>query len=410
MPIAAVNLTAEFATSASVFGGVPGTGTGNSFFGLIRPDNGTETSNSTAGFLSGTLNAATGAFTGTVLVDGMSQAINATFYGDGSAVFTVGTAKSRSLTFGGRTLNLSLNTTGAKDQISASLTTASGTSSGVAKRTIYSATNAFASNGTYTVALPSKTQDPAVDLTTYPQGDGFATLTLTNTGGVTITGTLADNTTFTATTALVDGNEAPFLAQILTPGSTTAKAGSLSGTLKIDLTQADSDLTGAGLLWIRPSVTQQGGSTPASLATQLYTDGWPDGIAVDAVGARYDNTRLVQDSLRIAAVPPGTGNGKLQFADGKLTGAITKANFNINGSTVTKIPASDSSFTLTVMQSSGAFSGTIRPNWTPTATALPAFKGIILQKGANQGGFGFFLSNVLGDLNPESGGVSLSKP
>jgi hypothetical protein len=125
----------------------------------------------------------------------------------------------------------------------------------------------------------------------------------------------------------------------------------------------------------------------------------PEKLKIDVAG--------IADRVVALAVPPGS-YFNLQFADGKLTAQITKTNFNINGSTVTKIPAADTSFTLTTTATFGAFTGTIRPNWMPTATALPAFKGIILQKGANQGGFGFFLSNIPSDLDPQSGGVSLT--
>jgi len=416
MPTTSLNVTAEFATSSSVFAGAAGTGTG--FFGLIRPETGTATSNATVGFLTGSLTATTGLFTGSILVDGVTQAISATFYGDGSPIFTVSGTKQKSLSFGGRTLTLSLNTGGGNDEITATLTSGGNTSSGVAKRAIYTATNpvaagllnATATTGLATVVFPFKAQTPAVDATTYPQGDGYASIAITNAGAMTITGTLADNTTFSATTALVEGNEVPFFGQILTPGSTTVRGGSFSGTLKLDTVPADSDLTGTDLLWIRSTVTQQSGTTAAVLATQIYTAGWPNGILVDALGALYNRTLTVQTSLGLGALDAVNGNGKLQFADGKLTTGITKTNFNVNGSTVTKIPASDTSFTLTVTQTTGAFSGTIRPNWTPTATALPAFKGIILQKGANQGGFGFFLSNIPSDSDPESGGVSLGKP
>ena len=76
-----------------------------------------------------------------------------------------------------------------------------------------------------------------------------------------------------------------------------------------------------------------------------------------------------------------TGNGKLESADGKLPTPVIKTNFDITGNTVAKIPIAD-----------------------------PTFRGIILQKGANRGGFGFFLSNIPADLDPESGGVTLSKP
>ena len=64
---------------------------------------------------------------------------------------------------------------------------------------------------------------------------------------------------------------------------------------------------------------------------------------------------------------------------------------------------------LSLTQSSGAVSGSFTPDWANAAPSKPAFKGILLQKGANKGGFGYFLSNVVGDTNPESGGVTLSK-
>ncbi len=51
--------------------------------------------------------------------------------------------------------------------------------------------------------------------------------------------------------------------------------------------------------------------------------------------------------------------------------------------------------------------GTFTPGWT--SARLPAFHGVLLGKGANQGGWGFFLSNQTGDLNPESGSVLLAK-
>jgi phosphodiesterase/alkaline phosphatase D-like protein/uncharacterized protein YjiK/2',3'-cyclic-nucleotide 2'-phosphodiesterase (5'-nucleotidase family) len=415
MPTAAVNLTAEFATASSLFAGATGTGTG--FYGLIRPESGTATSNATVGFLSGTLSSSTGVFTGTILVDGVSQAVNATFYGNGTSTFPAGTAKQNSLTFGGRTLSLSLNTDEDKDEISVTLTSAGNTSSGVTKRAIFSATNTApaallnaTTSGFATLVFPSTTQSSGISTSAYPQGDGFGQIALTSAGLLTIVGTLADNTSFTASTALVEGGEAPFMAQILTPGSTTARGGSFGGTLKFDTTLADSDVTGLNMLWIRPSVTEVSGTTAAALATQLYTAGWPSGIQVDALGALYNKALTVQVGLGLGVTNPTAGNAKLTFSDGKLTSGIVKTNFNVNGSVVAKIPTTDTSFTLTTTASTGSFTGSIAPNWTPTATALPTFKGIILQKGANQGGFGFFLSNQPSDTDPESGGVSLTKP
>jgi hypothetical protein len=299
---------------------------------------------------------------------------------------------------------LSLNTAGAKDQIAASLTSGGNTSTGTAKRAIYSSSNKFAHPGTYTIALPAKTQNPAVGESTYPQGAGYGILTLSDTGAATISGTLADDTAFTATTALVEGNELPCLAQLLTPGSTTLRGGSFSGTLVVDTAQANTDLTGTDLLWFRPSVTQ--GST---VTTRLYTSGWPTGIRVDALGARYNKALTMQNALGLGSTHTSNGNGQLVFTDGKLTASVTQTKFNINGSVVTKIPSNNTNFNLAVNQTTGGFSGSFKANWTSPATALPTFKGITLQKGPNPSGYGFFLSNRSGDLDPESGSVTLTK-
>jgi hypothetical protein len=401
MPTESVDATAEFATSSSVFAGAGGAG--NSFYGLLLPQGQTAAGNATVGFLTGTLTSTTGAFSGRVLVDGVNQAFSATFYGNGDAVFTTGTTRSNSLTFGGRTLTLSLNTAGAKDQIAATLTSGGNTSTGTAKRAIYSSSNKFAHPGTYTIAFPAKTQNPAIAQTSFPQGVGYGTLTLSDTGMATLSGTLADDTSFTGSTALVAGDEIPFLAQLHTPGSTSLRGGCFNGTLVFDTAQLDTDLTGTDLLWIRPSVTQ--GST---VATRLYTGGWPTGIQVDAVGARYNPALTVQIGLGLGPINSTAGNGNLAFAADKLTSQVIITKFNVNGSVVTKIPANNTTFSLAVTQSSGAFSGTFTPNWTSPAASRPAFKGIILQKGDNRGGYGFFLSNRVNDNDPESGIVILS--
>ncbi|MDB6140526.1 MAG: filamentous hemagglutinin N-terminal protein, partial [Verrucomicrobiaceae bacterium] len=135
MPAADLPVAATFV--ANPFGGAAGTGSG--FQGLIHASTGTVSSNATEGFLAGTLTASTGAFTGKILVDGVSQPLAATFFGDGSSVFTVGTAKQASLVFGGRSLTLSYNAGTDNNQITATLASGAGGSTGVAARAVYSA-------------------------------------------------------------------------------------------------------------------------------------------------------------------------------------------------------------------------------------------------------------------------------
>ncbi|MFZ4764876.1 MAG: InlB B-repeat-containing protein, partial [Roseimicrobium sp.] len=418
MPSANTPITATFVT-------VPTTTGGNEFYGLIRPDAPAVSSSATEGLLSTTFTPGTGALSGKVFIAGTTQSFTATAFGDGSVYFKVGAVFQPTLTFGTRTLGLTYSAVSGQLAITLSNSADGSTSSGIAKRTLYSATSTVpaallnaGTKGNYTIAFAAKTQDPAIATNTYPQGDGYGTLALTNTGAVTLSGILADGSTVSGTSALVEGNSCPLYAQLVTPGqAATVKGGVFLGTLVFDTTQADSDVSATDLLWLRPDVTTlTPGSTAAAIAAaDLYTAGWPEGITVDAVGALYDKNVDVATALDLGAASP-TGNAKLTIADGKLTGTVTKTTFNIaphatvvGTSVVTKVPTTDTSYTLTTAQNTGAVSGTFTPNWTNAAPSKPAFKGILLQKGANKGGFGYFLSNAVGDTDPESGGVTLSK-
>jgi hypothetical protein len=79
---------------------------------------------------------------------------------------------------------------------------------------------------------------------------------------------------------------------------------------------------------------------------------------------------------------------------------------NINTTNVvTNVPATDKSFMLKIDSAKGAISGT----FTHTDGTKPAFDGRILQKGANQAAFGYFLTTKPKVINGsgESGGVTL---
>jgi hypothetical protein len=101
------------------------------------------------------------------------------------------------------------------------------------------------------------------------------------------------------------------------------------------------------------------------------------------------------------------------FSGAGLQPDVSVTRFNIQPSTtagatsVIKIPATNSSFTLAITQSSGLFSGTFTPNWTRAVLTKPAFKGVLLQKGASAGGYGHFHSNRSNDTDPEAGRVIL---
>lgn len=405
---------------------LPGMGEGNVFYGLLQPEAGTVAGNDTVGFVTGTLVPASGMFTGRVLIGGLSQAFIATIYGNGGAIFSIGSARQAALAFDGGTRSLALNFVAGRIQVRATANGGVQISSGSLGRAAYSSTNLLPSgllndkipatvavnNRAYlTVALPAKTQTPPLALESYPQGDGFGTLTLSNLGVATYAGTLADGSAFTASSGIISNGQIPFLAQLLTPGATT-RGGNLSGILIVDSAQADSDVTGTNLSWYRPSVTQITLGTPAAQASQRYTSGWPAGILVDAVGALYDRTRSVQDSLGLSVANPVAGNALILLTQGKLIADVSISQLNVVASAVEKIPAINSAFSLTLVPNLGSFSGVFTPNWTSPAAPRynPIYRGIILQKGASKGGYGYFLSNRVNDLDPESGRAILVAP
>lgn len=410
-------ITAHFVSNPFL----PPVGASNSFQGLLRPVDAADTANDTVAMISGTL-ATSGTFSGKVMVGGLTHSFAATFQGDGSSTFTVAKVKVSSLPLpNGRTLSLTFSS----GNIQATLVKAGITSTGTLQRGIYSATAkvpqallnrktsaalALKNQGFYTAAMPSKIQSPPRALTSYPQGDSYTTLTLKDDGTLSLSGVLADGSTLTATSLLVLGDEVPVFVQLNTPGSTSIKGASLSGTLTLQ-PGSTSDVTGTDLLWLRPSVTQLNGTTTAARATQLYTAGWPSGITLDLVGAQYDTSTPVQTILSLPLANTTTGNAQLDFMDGKLSADISVTDFYISGNTVAKIPATNKSFTLVISAPKATFSGTFTPNWSNAVSTKPAFRGIILQKGSEgTGGYGFFHSNRSGDLDPESGRATLGSP
>ena len=247
----------------------------------------------------------------------------------------------------------------------------------------------------YTVSFPSKTQS-GLTAEQYPQGDGYAAVAVKANGSVSVTGALADGTAYSASGKLhvVSGNtQSVSLHSLL-----YKKGGSIAVELVFDLdagTYADSDVLGANTLWIRPALPR----------ARYYPAGWPTGARIDATGSRYSATVG-------ASVLPGLGttspNAQLQFADGGLTSAQTR-NFDLSITNAFKNASTDTALKLTINKSTGLFNGV----FTHTDATKPAFKGIILQEGANAKGFGFFLSaptNTLGATGAGGGVTLLPKP
>ena len=256
-----------------------------------------------------------------------------------------------------------------------------------ADRAHYSTTNKVPVNlaGTatkpYTLVFPAKTQTPAKALNLYPQGDGYATMTVNVNGTVSLTGKLADETTLTASAPLSKLNLWPIFAQLYT------LKGSIAGMAA--LTDADGiteDVIGTNLQWFRP--TQN---------VQWYPNGWPAGISVDVNGARYvvpPATPLPVPSVfpGLLAVNATTGNATLTFTGGLLNPLPLPYNINIStANLMTNAPVAVSP-TMLITKTTGLITGTFTHTDGPTIKL--AYQGVIIQKGSKQGGWGYFMSRA----------------
>jgi len=249
--------------------------------------------------------------------------------------------------------------------------------------------------GVYSVALPSKAQSPVLATNLFPQGDGVGALSLSPAGAVTLKGNLADGTAYSLAGRLTAQGTVALHANLY------KKAGALAGVITF-ANAADSDVAGTDLLWIRP----------AQPRARYYPAGWATGIKVDAAGTAQSNVAATaanfgQGADDITGSSP-VGNASIVFADGGLTSTVTKG-VNINSTTgkVSLFPLTPTptDYKVTFSATSGAIGGF----FTHSDSTKPVIKAVLLNKGANKGGFGYFLSTppVTYGGSGFSGGVSL---
>jgi hypothetical protein len=417
-----LELTAQFV--ASPFAPVAGTYNGliqPSAGEPVRPDpepDGTASDTSTEGSFTASV-MSTGAFSAKLHLDALTYPVSGAFDKDGRARF--GPARELSITVP-RTnkpsliveLQIDLQTPGVNDRITGKVTAKNPTTSEITAVSFVDSDRAFytgltpgrtvdsyylgAANaaGKFTVMFPAREevdQTPGFTKDKYPQGYGYGTITVTKAGGASLACTLADGTAVTASATVAQTNRFPLFVRLYN------KLGFLSGFVQLDKTQADSDMSAASLHWLRPAIG----------TAQYYPLGWTPPILVDMMGAKYG----VEAGKSVVKAPHGVdlqaedadGNVRLTFADGKLASDQTKAANLSTSDVVTRVPADDLTFTLTVNRTAGTFTGTIEH----TDATKPTYNGVIYRKGALAGGYGFFLTKqpVPVDHLGESGGVTL---
>lgn len=229
-------------------------------------------------------------------------------------------------------------------------------------------------SGYYTLAFPRQAApNNGYATDQYPQGDGVGTVTVSPAGIASITATLADGTTVTASAPLSQGNVMPFFASLYSGG------GSISGPLEFG--PAHGDITGEDLLWFRPASAK-----PAP----VYTAGWPNGIKVDGDGMHYDGATTFNSALGLGV----SGAAELSFEGGKPPVSLFK---NVTVSTTDKVTLLNNTYSLSIDTAKGTFKGT----FTPVGQAKKSnFMGVLLQAHAPETAHthGFFL-----DAGPDGG-------
>lgn len=256
--------------------------------------------------------------------------------------------------------------------------------------------------GYYTIAAPAKVQSPPLNSSSYPQGIGALSVVVSKSGSVRLSGLLADSTKVTAASHFMD--ETPFYIRLQEPGSKVkARPNWISGSLVFNSSLANSDVRGINWSWIRghSSVDRNGNER-----VNNYPEGWPSGIFIDLIGAMYyadPRYFTVYEAIGMDLFGPPAGNAKLRFLNGNLSSPI-ETFLHVKGGKVLR-GWSNEAF-LSVSAKTGMMSGRILlegsyPSWRE-------FRGVVLHKGVNRGGYGFFLGQEFLGKARQSGSVVLT--
>ena len=200
-----------------------------------------------------------------------------------------------------------------------------------------------------------------------------------------MTGKLADDTPVTMSGNLSQSNHWPIFQQLYT------NKGCIAADAVLDDSLPNTDATALNMLWFRPFQN-----------VQWYPYGWDDGILVDMLASKYTPPPAAVFT-GLAATNLTTGNTNLTFTEGLLAAPVTKFVYLTPANVLTKAPLSDSSFTFTPTFTTGVLNGTFN-----VSTTKLNWQGVLMQKGTNKGGHGYFMSSKPAVLNylGESGKMS----
>jgi len=246
----------------------------------------------------------------------------------------------------------------------------------------YSVTNPFGGPGAYTgvfklIGTQDVRQSSGLSASDYPQGNGWALVTVTKTGKVSLAGSLADGQAFSYANNLSLGGVLPLYLPLY------RGAGSLSGPVTFRDVEGESDADGLDLLWFKPENSRD----------SAYRSGWADGIKVDFLGSKFLSPYLKSSPLfgktllgNDPASVPAT-NALLGFSDGLGVDLSNDLAVTLSGAvSILNRPDDDLRRSIKLSRN-GKISGSFK---YPPSGRTVLFNGVIFQK--QQSAAGYFLT------------------
>ena len=206
--------------------------------------------------------------------------------------------------------------------------------------------------GKYTQLFQPTENTPGI-----PQGSGYAIVTVSTKGGITMAGKLANSTAITQGSQIVGSNRWPLFVLL------NNKFGYIAGNVTFFHPGAD-HLSGE-LDWVKPTTT--GTFHPASFITGL-----------DILGSRYTPPGKGERAINLAAVSP---NALFEASLGNLAAPLSKS-ITLDAANKFIISADATALKLTLASATGLITGSFKP--TPTTTR--SLSGVVIQSHAAAAG------------------------
>jgi len=294
-----------------------------------------------------------GSFSGKVTLGGASHSFTGLFPANGVAAAII---IDRKPPLNDLTLTLLLDVANGTRQVTGSITDGNFTSDIQLDRAGYNATTNLLPGGLigkYTaLLLPTETTSGV------PQGDGYATVTVSKTGGIVLAGKLANNVGITQSSVFAGNNVWPLFVSL------HASKGYVAGLVTFETDLGNSDLDGF-LSWVKPLTT--GTFHPAAFDTNLTF-----------LGSKWEVPFKGQTAIAVAGTTP---NLSFNATEGNLAAPIFQT-ITLDSANKFIIPTNAAKLKLTLTTTSGVLMGSF-VDGTKTRT----LSGVLLQDWNSGSGF-----------------------